>query len=280
MAKRKRRTTATVIEQRLKEGRGQGRGASYKPWLTIQDVSSTGTCSRIKGLKTGRRHELLSQHEARYFYILDWSPLVEDIREQYPLLPLEETLEIATQLGIAHPVDPKTKHPIVMTTDFHITVRQNMGVSEQARTVKPSKELNNRRTLEKFEIERQYWLVRKISWGIVTEYEIPKVLAKNIDWLHDRFALDNLSLSQREILQAKQVLIKWITQRDAPLTEITTDCDNKLGLEPGDSLSVVRHLLATRELLVDMNQPINPRKKLVLLPTQSVDKDQHIRDVK
>lgn len=280
MAKRKRRTTATVIEQRLKEGRGQGRGASYKPWLTIQDVSSTGTCSRIKGLKTGRRHELLSQHEARYFYILDWSLRVEDIREQYPLLPLEETLEIASHLGISHPIDPKTKHPIVMTTDFHITIRQNMGVFEQARTVKPSKELNNRRTLEKFEIERQYWLDRKISWGIVTEHEIPKVLAKNIDWLHDRFALEKLSLSEREILQAKKVLIKWITQRDAPLTEITSDCDNKLGLEPGDSLSVVRHLLATRELLVDMNQPINPRKKLVLLPTQSVDKDQHITDVR
>lgn len=271
MAKRKRQTTQAVIEKRIEEGRGQGRGFNYKPWLTVQDVSSMGTCKRIKGLTTGRRHELLSQHEVRYFYILDWSPIVEDIQEQYPLLPLSETLEIAEKLCIRHPTDPKTQEPIVMTTDFYIAIRQRMGVSYQARTVKPSDQLENERTIEKFEIERQYWLKRNISWGIVTEHEIPPVLAKNIDWISKRFDEDKLTLSEREILEAKKLLIQWIAQRDEPLTEITADCDDKLGLEPGDSLSVVRHMLARRELLIDLNQPINPRKKLVLLKAPSAD---------
>jgi hypothetical protein len=271
MAKRKRQTTQAVIEKRIEEGRGQGTGFNYKPWLTVQDVSSTGTCKRIKGLKTGRRHELLSQHEVRYFHILDWSPIVEDIQEQYPLLPLSETLEIAEKLGIGHPTDPKTQEPIVMTTDFYIAIRQSMGVSYQARTVKPSDQLENERTIEKFEIERQYWLTRNISWGIVTEREFPPVIAKNIDWISKRFDKDQLSLSERQILDAKKLLIQWIAQRDEPLTEITGDCDDKLGLEPGDSLSVVRHMLARRELLIDLNQPINPRKRLVLLKAPSVD---------
>ena len=48
-------------------------------------------------------------------------------------------------------------------------------------------------------------------------------------------------------------------------------CRDALGLEPGDSLSVVRHMLARRELLIDLNQPINPRKRLVLLKAPSVD---------
>jgi hypothetical protein len=271
MAKRKRQTTQAVIEKRLKEGRGQGTGVTYKPWLTIQDVSSNGICKRIKGLTTERRHEFLSRLEVHYFYILDWSPVVEDIREQYPLLPLSETLEVAEQLGIRHPTDSKTQEPIVMTTDFYIAIRQDMGVSYQARTVKPSGELENERTIEKFEIERQYWLKRNISWGIVTEREIPPILGENIDWISGRFDEENLSLSERELLQAKKLLLQWIAQRDDPLTEITADCDDKLGLEPGDSLSVVRHMLARRELLVDLNQPINPRKKLVLLKSLSVD---------
>jgi hypothetical protein len=271
MAKRKRQTTQAVIEKRIEEGRGQGTGFNYKPWLTVQDVSSTGTCKRIKGLKTGRRHELLSQHEVRYFHILDWSPIVEDIQEQYPLLPLSETLEIAEKLGIRHPTDPKTQEPIVMTTDFYIAIRQGMGVSYQARTVKPSDQLENERTIEKFEIERQYWLKRNISWGIVTEREFPPALAKNIDWISKRFDEDKLTLSERQILQAKKLLIQWIAQRDEPLTEITADCDDKLSLEPGDSLSIVRHMLARRELLIDLNQPINPRKRLVLLKAPSVD---------
>ena len=43
-----------------KEGRGQGRGTSYKPWLTIQDVASHGRSHRIAGIKTGRVHHFLS----------------------------------------------------------------------------------------------------------------------------------------------------------------------------------------------------------------------------
>jgi hypothetical protein len=42
MAKRKRKMDESVIERRIKEGRGQGRGKDYKPWLVVQDVPSTG----------------------------------------------------------------------------------------------------------------------------------------------------------------------------------------------------------------------------------------------
>ena len=59
----------------------------------------------------------MSNLERDYFYLLDWSSTVTDIREQYPLLPQEETLKIAEQCNIKHPRDPKTNHPIVMTTD-------------------------------------------------------------------------------------------------------------------------------------------------------------------
>ena len=38
MAKRDRRSNRKVIDRRLKEGRGQGRGAEYKPYLRVQDV--------------------------------------------------------------------------------------------------------------------------------------------------------------------------------------------------------------------------------------------------
>lgn len=38
--------------------------------------------------------------ERNYFYILEYSDIVEDIREQYPLMPIEDTLLIADELGI------------------------------------------------------------------------------------------------------------------------------------------------------------------------------------
>ena len=73
------------IQRFLKEGRGQGRGQDYIPWLTIRDVSSCGRCHRLQGLTTGRVHQLLSDTECSQFYLADWSDAVSDIREQFPL---------------------------------------------------------------------------------------------------------------------------------------------------------------------------------------------------
>ena len=40
----------------LKEGRGQGTGADYKPWIYIHDFPSRGISARIPGRTTGRIH--------------------------------------------------------------------------------------------------------------------------------------------------------------------------------------------------------------------------------
>ncbi len=56
LAKRKRSTTKERIEKLIKEGRGQGIGECYLPWIFIQDVSSLGRSTRLKGIKTNRQH--------------------------------------------------------------------------------------------------------------------------------------------------------------------------------------------------------------------------------
>ncbi|MCA1636557.1 MAG: TnsA endonuclease N-terminal domain-containing protein [Acidobacteria bacterium] len=166
-----------------------GRLSEYKPWLHIQDVPSKGLSSRVRGWKTGRVHHLLSLLELTDFYVLEWSLDVTDVREQFPLLPLEETLAIAQSCGIRHPADPKTKHPVVMTTDFINTVRRGPVDFDESRTVKYKSDLLKQRTLEKLEIERRYWEARKIRLKVVTEDGIPAALAKNVEWLHSEFVM-------------------------------------------------------------------------------------------
>ena len=148
------RARTSKIEKWIKEGRGSGVGSEYKPWLNIQDVASKGRSIRLKGIKTNRQHEFLSDLERNYFYLTEYSDFVVDIREQFPLLPLEETIVIADELGIKHPTDPKTHEPIVMTTDFLLTVDKGEGLVELARTIKMKDELLKERVIEKFEIER------------------------------------------------------------------------------------------------------------------------------
>ncbi len=64
-------------------------------------------------------------------------------------------------------------------TDFLITTEQGIVV----RSVKPAKALDNSRVCEKLEIERQYWKKQGIEWRLVTENEISRVKARNIEWL-------------------------------------------------------------------------------------------------
>lgn len=271
MAKRKRRVDQTSLEDNIRQGFGQGRGVDYKPWLRVQDVPSQGVSSRIKGWTTGRVHDFFSQHELRYFFLLDWSPAIIDIREQFPLLPLEETLAIAAQLNYSHPLHPQTRSPIIMTSDFVLTRQQSTGSVEQVRTVKPAESLSSQRILEKLEIERCYWRQRGVNWGIVTDREIPEVFARNVAWIHPFRQPDALSLSTEELQQITQALTQRVTQDHTSLAEIAAACDDRLAFPSGTSLSVARHLLASRQWTVNMHQLLHPRKPLVLLQPPSLE---------
>lgn len=181
------------IKRFLKEGRGQGRGAEYRPWLTIGDVPSSGRSHRLHGLTVDRVHHLLSDIECGLFYLADWADAVTDIREQFPL-ERDATQRIGAQLGIAHPLDTATRTPLVMTTDFLFDVIQDGRTTLMARAVKPAAELDKPRVLEKLEIERRYWLEHGVEWGIVTEKDIPPVAVRNISWVHSSHgALSHMS---------------------------------------------------------------------------------------
>ena len=81
----------------LRNGRGQGDRASYKPWITVHDFPSLGKVVRIRGLTTGRIHHLLSQLEKYFFLELDNDPSVTDIKEQFPLPLSEESSRLWVQ---------------------------------------------------------------------------------------------------------------------------------------------------------------------------------------
>ena len=92
MAKRTRNWDEKIYRRYIQEGRGQGAGFSYKPWLTVRDFPSLGMVSRIKSDTTSRVHHLMSNNETNLFYLLDWSDSVLDIREQYPLLDIGDAI--------------------------------------------------------------------------------------------------------------------------------------------------------------------------------------------
>lgn len=123
MTKQQRKTD----KYRLIENRGIGRKINYKSWLRTHEFSSIGRATRILGWKIRRMYYLFSDLELYFFLITQWEDDVIDIREQYPLIPVEQTSIIANQLGIRHPqIINKLgeKQDVFMTTDFVITKKK------------------------------------------------------------------------------------------------------------------------------------------------------------
>ncbi|MBY0596495.1 TnsA endonuclease N-terminal domain-containing protein [Bacillus bingmayongensis] len=255
MAKRKYEWNAKKIERYIKQGRGQKEGKNYKPWLLAQDVPSIGRDGQREGWKTGRDHHLLSDLESDYFYLLEWSSTVTDIREQFPLLPIEETVSIAEGLGIKYPNDNKTKEIVVMTTDFII----NVDSKEFVRTLKYAGDLEDARIIEKLEIEREYWQRRNIDWGIVTDKEIPKILCENVKWVRKEYHNSDVSKLGSFIVESiEKIVYQLIQDETTPLSIATSHTDDRLGLEPGTSLAMIRHFIARKRWIVNMNEKIVP----------------------
>lgn len=251
-------------EKKKKSGRGQGQGKEYSPWTTVRDFASHGLSGRVLGWKTGRIHHFLSKLERSYFYMLEWSEMVRDIREKYPL-PLEKTYDLSDRLTIRHPADPKTKELAVMTTDFVIDINQDGDNRMVARSVIPSNQLGAKRTIEKLELERMYWAEREVDWGIVTEREIPSEMVQNIEWVYASRNIDGSPFhSSPELLtQLEPELFTSVTDPyGVSLAKAALKIDQIAGLDAGTSLWAVQHYIAAKLWVVDMTQRIEPSKPL------------------
>lgn len=244
MSKRNTGWTEEKIARYQKEGRGQGELSKYKPWLTTQDVPSEGRNHRSVGWKTNRKHELFSDLEFDYLCLVDWVSDIIDIREQFPLDRMI-TLKISEELDYKHPADPKTGTDIVMTTDFLLTIREGSRLSYIARTIKPSKELNNINVIKKFDIERTYWENQGIDWGIVTEKDMPSPIVENLQLLRNSYFID-------EALNINVFLDEW-NYFNGELLKNLKSFDSNYNYEPGTGISIYKHLLARKILLVDMS---------------------------
>ncbi len=248
------------IAQFEKEGRGLGTGATYLPWIEVTDLSSRGDSRRVYSRLTNRMHHLLSTIEFDFFVLAEFTPDIVDIREQFPL-PRDDTLSIAAQLGIPHPMYPGSKVPTVMTADFVITREREGKRRFEAYNCKAASEANDARSIAKLEIQRRLFLSDGIAHHIVFDSALPAKKIKNIKWIRDA------SLSDTELEPYKDYyddhcsrLLRELPfgRQDWTLAEYCKQYDAQTGATPGTALRVARILLGQRLLLADLNQPDLP----------------------
>ncbi|MCL1068004.1 TnsA endonuclease N-terminal domain-containing protein [Shewanella olleyana] len=236
-------------EKWAKEGRGQGRLGTYKPWLTVFDVASYGRSHRIPSFKLSRIVHTFSDIEAARVYQLEHDSSVIDFNEQFPL-DREKTLEIANRPSVSF------KHPsvrgfhTVMTTDFVVHYKDRI-VAEQ---IKPFSELIKPRVIEKLTIEKAYWNDKNIEFLVKTEKDFPLALKKNLQWLHQPlwyktpphklmgFAAEFMALFTKYPNDGIAEIAEYL--------EMTTTLEK---LQEGHGLMLLRQLFAKHYLMFDLN---------------------------
>ncbi|MBF38323.1 TnsA endonuclease N-terminal domain-containing protein [Idiomarina sp. UBA4520] len=236
----------------LRNKYGLGNGSDYKPWLRVQDVRSYGNSGKIYGLKTQREHHILSENESCFFYLAEFNDSVIDIREQFPLLPLDLSVRISKVLGVAHPTVPKTKSLSVMTTDFVLSCSDGERVWYEAISVKPREELKSMRSAQKLEIERHWWQLLGVPFHVFVKNEKNHIISQNIQWITS-------AVRRGETVEASalELALSNLSPQKYFLKELCKEMSRHANTSPENFLNIIKYLLSFKLITADLTKPIS-----------------------
>lgn len=248
--------SSVKIQKLINEGRGKGIGVNYIPWVLTHDYSSLGRATRLKGIKIPRIFHLQSDIQYRAFLLFEYQTSVIDIRETYPLLDVMDTINI-DNLRFDKYRDKETNEPYVITTNFLLTLKDEDGKEKFiARTVKNTSELKRKISWEKLEIERRYWNEKGIEWKVITEKQLPRQLAKNLEWVRETL-LEGGGEELDKVALSANLLSELYNHENIPVKNLLKMFDENEGLPNGTGLFLLRYLIAKKELRINLNQKID-----------------------
>ena len=245
------------LQGRIKRGRGIGILKNYTPWIHKRDVPSDGTASTSTGLLTGRDHWLLSKPEKAYLYQLERQPTVVDIREQWPILDLKRTLELAARFGIRHKSDRKHQFPEPYTVDFLVLERISGRFFYSGRSIKSKEDSEDPNTRKKLAIEHAWFSERDLPWTNMLSSNYTNTLLDTLgfmrEWHKNRYQQDVVA----EAEYAR--MFKSLYSSSAVLDELVERCAKKLHIEKSLAVDRFRYcawsnsipLRITEELAMD-----------------------------
>ncbi|MBD8544426.1 heteromeric transposase endonuclease subunit TnsA [Oxalobacteraceae sp. CFBP 8763] len=267
MGKRQFKTEADIARF-VKQGYGQGEGSSYKPWLRVQDIPSLGRSRKAPGIKSGRMHHFFSDLEFRYFLLLEFSDLVVDIREQYPLFATSKARDIAAEMGIQYPVFVGTQLPFVLTSDFVVTLQEPGQKKRLAiRTCKYEKDFVDPNsglwTIDKLDLERAIWAESSTTdWKIVTEKVGSQILFDNLEWLHRSARMEApLDASPDQQSRFTELVLK-AADGDRTMASLVRAASTTTGVPYRSGMKLLKHLLWNKSIVTDIaSTPLDPTLK-------------------
>lgn len=211
---------------RIRESRGTGIGSEYKPWIKTRELQgSLSVRCNPKNWKNGRTMELLSLGEEKFWYLINWNDDVVDTQEQFPL-DIKITRNLCSDEQVVHPyIDDEFIH---MTTDLLVTYKDGhqeaFSIKSSKKCIEPKKE--NEGLRKRLRVEKRYWEEQNIKFHII--------FTEDID---------------------KQYLNRYYNIRTViPFYDIN---------EVFDKCSMLKHLIATKTIEIDMDKELLNFRKLM-----------------
>lgn len=247
------------------------------PYLTARGFSSSGNASSECLGVDGRRHEYLSDLERRFGITLSFLTNVSSVKTQYPILNVQATIDVATELNIPHPrFAPKSGQvkdankgyqAAVMTTDFYFQYAdvltdelKKIAVSikyDEDIIIHDGVDLVVGRTRDKLEIERTYWTeVRSAEYRLITSshWSVNPTFVKNIDTARRFRDLD----IPDGILKSSRIFFLEALQRPRRyrLNDLIAVVSQRSVISLEKTYAIFWYLVWHKELHVDLFRPL------------------------
>lgn len=251
------------LRARIRRGAGVGVGQDYSPWLKTRDVPSRGTSSVVTGIRNCRPHHLLSELEATYFYLLERQSCVIDIREQWPILDLDRTLELCAQFDVRHRY--RGMNPEPFTIDFLITELVGEEVRYRGASIKSAQDAVNPRIRRRLAVEYEWCRALDVPWVLVDTSQFSKVLLQNLRfiraWFRNHYSPDSETtpLFSNEFLR--------IYRTNVPLGELIGTAASHLRLSEAVAQDLFRYCAWSNQLQISL-KPVLALDRPLILRTQ------------
>jgi TnsA-like endonuclease N terminal len=270
MGKQRVKFTRKELARRISAGYGQGCGVQYRPLFEIHDVRTDGFATRPPRNLVGEgQHHLLSTVELCCFLELQWKLLTlkladdlgrGEVKEQY-YLDLDETLDIAREMGVRHPMVGRTLWPV--TTDLVGEAAVNGHLCMFPVTCKPVGRLT-RRAIAKLEIERRYWVRRGWSLRLFTERDVDTPLIQSLRLVWPFFSLSGVTNPPEEwrpvLTAAWRTVIETPDRSGLLLSEACSVLDASFQLLAGAAQAQLFHLIANQRIRTDFSTSFDLRR--------------------
>lgn len=152
-----------------------------------------------------------------------------------------------------------------MTTDFLLNRSDGAKQWYEAVSVKPTANFVNKRTAEKLDIERVWWQLIGVLFHIYVMTEVNQIQSKNIQWFTS--PLRQGCKYPRALMHKAKSLVGTGTYL---VEDVCKGFIEVLEIDPDESLMLLKSLLATKQVTVDLNNPI---EETGLIKVTCVDMD-------